>query len=198
MPGETSKRRRSVRRAVAFDCAVQSELWDDVVHLPASNLSEEGIWIETPIELEPGEPLIVSFTPPGTREKVWAAAEVVRRSRHREPAHGVALAFTYCSEPHREVLARSLYGQPPRLPGHPQPPPLPSSVRPLSAVKIVSEPMPEITSGPAPSDAIEARVVSQPVAELGRATMQVMDEEVRVEFSASSTIQVSDDELAEA
>jgi hypothetical protein len=198
MPAESSKRRRSVRRAVAFECAVQSELWDDVVHLPASNLSEEGIWIESPIGLEPGEPLILSFTPPGTREKVWAAAEVVRRSRQRERAQGVALAFTYCSEPHREVLARSLYGQPPRLPNRPAPPPLPSSVRPLNAIKIVSESLPEITSGPAPSDAIEARIVSQPHSDLGRATMQVMDEEVRVEFSANSTIQVSDDEVAEA
>ncbi|HEX5657521.1 MAG TPA: PilZ domain-containing protein [Polyangiales bacterium] len=191
-----------MRRAVAFECAVQSELWDDVVQLPASNLSEEGMWIESPIGLEPGEPLILSFTPPGTHDKVWAAAKVVRRSRHQEREQGIALVFTYCSEPHREVLARALYGQPPRLPKRPQPPPLPTSVRSLGAIRIVSESLPEITHGPAPSDAILATVVSPehaPIADLGRATMQVMDEEVRVELtSASATIQVRDDELAEA
>lgn len=198
---ETSRRRRNVRRAVAFDCAVQSELWDDVVHLPASNLSEEGIWIETPLALDPGEPLIVSFVPPGADEKVWAAAEVVRRSRRRERAQGIAVAFTYCSEPHRAVLAQSLYGQPPRLPNRPTPPPLP--VRPLPAIKIVSEPLPEITHGPAPSEAIEARVIGiehRPMSELGRATMQVMDEELRLELprSANATMQVLDDEVADA
>ncbi len=211
MPSETSSgprgprerktgRRRNVRRAVAFECAVQSELWDDVVHLPASDLSEEGIWIETPIVLEPGEPLIVSFTPPGTRERVWAAAEVVRRSRRRERAQGVALAFTYCSEPHRAVLAQSLYGQPPRLPETPRPPPLPTSaVRALSAIKIVGDTLPEITHGPAPSDAIIATVVGAPsLLELGRATMQVMDEEVRLEINPHATMQVLDDEVAEA
>lgn len=65
MPGETSRRRRSVRRAIEFECAVQSEHWDDVLHLPASDLSEDGMRIETPLPLQPEEPLIVSFTPPG-------------------------------------------------------------------------------------------------------------------------------------
>lgn len=179
-----------MRRAVAFECAVQSELWDDVKHLPASNLSEEGIWLEAPIALKPGEPLILSFTPPGAQEKVWAAAEVVRRSGRPERAQGVALAFTYCSEPHREVLASALYGQPPELPG--RPPPLP-------AVELPPEPLPEITRGPAPRDAIVATIVGAAGAfELGRATMQVMDEELRVERSAHATMQVLDEELREA
>jgi hypothetical protein len=204
MQGETSKRRRSVRRDAAFECAVQSEHWEDVMLLAASNLSEEGVWIETPVGFEPGEPLIVSFTPPGALEKVWAAAKVVRRSRRRERWQGIAIAFTYCSEPHREVLARSLHGrQPPRLPSRRTPPPLPKrdalSVRPLTEVKIVGEPLPEITHGPAPSDAIEARVIGHEPAELGRATMQVMDEELRLELppGANATIQVRDDELVE-
>lgn len=171
-------RRRSVRRAVALDCALQSELWDGVVHLPASNLSTDGIWIETPIALEPGEELVVSFTPPGGSEKVWAAARVVRSTRARrrgDPAAvpGMGLAFTYCSDAHHRLLARALLGQPPRLPHERVPPPLPTaeqSVRSANTIKI-----------------------SDPTA-----TIQISDDEVYEDApipSASATIQVSDDEI---
>ncbi|HEY6878015.1 MAG TPA: PilZ domain-containing protein [Polyangiales bacterium] len=203
------KRRRSVRRAVSLECALQCELWDDVVHLPASNLSTDGIWIETPISLDPGQELIVSFTPPGAPQRVWAAARVVRNTGGRMPkgepqVPGMALAFTYCSDEHRSLLEQSLYGQPPRLPNRRVPPPLPTlecSVRSIAAIKIVSDATPEITHGPAPREAIEATVIAPPEntpGDLARATMQVMDEELRVEeVRANATIQVLDDELVE-
>jgi hypothetical protein len=198
-----SKQRRSVRRAVALECALESELWDEAVHLPASNLSSNGIWIETPIGIDLGEELIVSFTPPGVREKVWASAKVVRGTEHRP---GVGLEFTYCSDSHRRLLEDALYGQPPRLPHAREPPPLPvreeDAVRPLTSIAIVGEPLPEITHGPAPSDAIVATVITPeqaPIADLGRATMQVMDEELRIEETrANVTWQVLDDEVREA
>lgn len=127
-------KRRSLRRAVALECTLQSELWDEALTLPASNMSTDGVWIETPLALDPGDELILSFTPPGLsqHQTVWAAAKVVRvavarRQGDAPESPGMGLSFTYCSEPHRRLLARSLRGHPPRLPGTRVPPPLPSA-----------------------------------------------------------------------
>jgi hypothetical protein len=127
-------KRRSLRRAVAIECTLQSELWDETLTFPASNLSIDGVWIETPLSLDLGDELIVSFTPPGLAptQIVWAAAKVVRVGSFRRQGDsaqspGMGLSFTYCSEPHRRMLARSLQGHPPRLPVSRVPPPLPSA-----------------------------------------------------------------------
>jgi hypothetical protein len=119
-----------VRRAVALECTLHSEHWDEGVQLPASNLSTDGIWLDTPIALDPGEELVVSFTPPDAPQPVWASARVVRSTRARRSNDaaqlpGMGLAFTYCSDAHRRLLARSLLGRPPRLPRSRVPPPLP-------------------------------------------------------------------------
>jgi hypothetical protein len=127
-------KRRSLRRAIALECTLQCELWDDALTLPASNLSTDGVWIETPLALDLGDELIVSFTPPGlsAQQTVWATAKVVRVGSFRgeedaAQSPGMGLSFTYCSEPHRRLLARSLQGHPPRLPISRVPPPLPSA-----------------------------------------------------------------------
>lgn len=132
---EHRSRRRALRRAVAVDCALRSDLWEDELSLPASNLSTAGMWVETPVTLEPGSQVIVAFTPPGVPpgRRVWASAEVVRvdaKRRKDDAAHGagMALAFTYCSEGDRRLLAQALVGCPPRLPSRgSRPPPLPRS-----------------------------------------------------------------------
>ena len=125
-------RRRSLRRAVRIDCALRSAHWNGELRLPATDLSVTGIWVETPLALQHGEELILSFTPPqgGEDDKVWAAARVARVgvSRYRSEAGalpGMGLAFTYCSDRHLRMLARALAGCPPRLPVRRLPPPLP-------------------------------------------------------------------------
>lgn len=132
MEQDTGGKRRSLRRAVALECTLQSELWDEELQLPASNLSTDGIWIETPVTLDPGAELIVSFTPPGLpdHQVVWAAAKVVRvapagADEELAQSPGMGLKFTYCSDDHRHTLARSLLGRPPRLPLSRVPPPIP-------------------------------------------------------------------------
>ena len=119
MAEDTRGRRRSLRRAIAVECALRSERWDHEIHLRASDVSTGGMWIETPVPVAPGEELIVSFQLPSVSETVWAAARVVRVGSSREGADarpGMALAFTYCSERHMRLLARALQGLPPRLP----------------------------------------------------------------------------------
>lgn len=128
-----SWKRRSLRRAVGLECALQSDLWDGLVSFAATNVSNEGVWIDTAYTLDPGEELVLSFLPPGARqgEEVWAVAEVARVGLWRRrldpwPA-GMGLTFRYLSHVDRRFLARSLVGYPPRLPGRRGPPPLPGS-----------------------------------------------------------------------
>jgi len=119
-------RRRSVRRSVAIECSVHSAYWDGAVSFVVSDLSYEGIWLETKVTLEPGDELLLSFVPPGAmRATVWAAARVVRVSGRDGLPHGMGLAFTFMSEGDRAILVHSLEGLPPHLPGARVPPVLP-------------------------------------------------------------------------
>jgi len=129
-------RRRSVRRSVKLECNLESESWDGIVVLPATDLSMEGLWIESPYALEQGEEVVVSFALPGEGEpgRVWAIAEVARvglwRRRGDQGASGMGLSFTYCSSDDRTRLDAALRGLPPPLPTsqrerRSEPPPLP-------------------------------------------------------------------------
>lgn len=118
-------RRRSVRRSVAIECSVHSAYWDGAVSFVVSDLSYEGIWLETKVTLEPGDELLLSFVPPGARATVWAAARVVRVSGRDGLPNGMGLSFTFMSEGDRTILVHSLEGLPPHLPGARVPPVLP-------------------------------------------------------------------------
>jgi hypothetical protein len=126
-------RRRSLRRAVAVECTLRCAHWEGERRVRASDLSVTGMWIDTDLALAPGTELIVCFTPPGRSydEKVWASARVARVGAYRgltdtAPLPGIGVVFTYCSDQHLRLLARSLEGCPPRLPRRQGPPPLPA------------------------------------------------------------------------
>ena len=128
--------RRSLRRALTIDCRLESDSWEGEVVLPATDISNEGLWVETPCVLARGEELVVSFALPNAPSKrVWAIAEVARVGmwRRRQDVYppGMGLVFTYCSEEDKHRLSASLRGRPPRLPHPRRPPPLPK----LSAVE---------------------------------------------------------------
>jgi hypothetical protein len=126
-------RRRSLRRALSLECALQSELWDGLVSFGATDVSEEGLWVDTPYALDLGEELVLSFLPPGAPpgQELWAVAEVARvglwRRRSDPGPPGMGLAFRYVSAVDRRFLARALVGHPPRLPRRRGPPPLPGA-----------------------------------------------------------------------
>jgi hypothetical protein len=116
-------RRRSVRRAVKLECNLESESWDGIVVLPATDLSNEGLWLESPYTLDEGEEVVVSFELPGEGEpgRVWAIAEVARVGLWRRRGDdtrppGMGIAFTYFSEDDRARLRSALAGLPPPLP----------------------------------------------------------------------------------
>jgi hypothetical protein len=116
------RRRRSLRRALSLECRVECDAWEGSVAFEASDVSDEGLWLDTPYALQPGEELVVSFPLPGDpdAERVWAIAEVARVGmwRRRQDAYpaGMGLVFTYCSQEDLNRLSNSLYGRPPRLP----------------------------------------------------------------------------------
>src|SRR5688500_11940984 len=122
--------RRSLRRALTIDCRLESDSWEGEVVLPATDISNEGLWVETPCVLARGEELVVSFALPNRpSERVWAIAEVARvgmwRRRQDPYPPGMGLVFTYCSEEDKHRLRTSRRGRPPRLPKPRRPPPLP-------------------------------------------------------------------------
>jgi hypothetical protein len=120
-----------LRRRVAIECVVHSNYWDGGVPFAASDLSDEGVWIDTSLILDAGEDLILSFAPPGSRRaNVWVEAQVARvglaRRRCDLEPMGMGVSFTYLSDRDRALLARALLGHPPRLPhARRRPPPLP-------------------------------------------------------------------------
>lgn len=130
-----ASRRRSLRRAVAIDCQLECDSWDGPVQLPVTDLSDEGLWIETPFALDRGEELVVSFTLPDSPsgERLWAIAQVARVGlwRRRNDPHraGMGLVFTYCDFGDQRRLSASLRGRPPRLPLARKPPVLPTLAR---------------------------------------------------------------------
>jgi hypothetical protein len=127
----SSSRRRSLRRAVGLECSVACELWDGSLPLFATDVSHEGLWIDTPYPLDEGDEVVLSFTPPGARpnDDVWALAEVARVGMI-EPWQtafppGMGLSFTYLNAVDRRFLIDALVGHPPRLPGRRRPPQFP-------------------------------------------------------------------------
>ncbi len=114
--------RRSLRRALTIDCRIECDSWEGAVFLPATDVSNEGLWVQTQYTLSPGEEVVVSFALPNAppEERVWATAKVARvgmwRRRDDLQAPGMGLVFTYCSEADRRRLAAFLVGRPPPLP----------------------------------------------------------------------------------
>lgn len=123
-------RRRSVRRAVSLECNLESDVWEGSVSLAATDVSHDGLWVETPYALSEGQELVVSFDLPGDVQqgRFWAIAEVARvglfrRRDEAEQPSGMGLMFLYCREGDHQRLRAALHGRPP---------PLPLSVRPAS------------------------------------------------------------------
>lgn len=120
LPGE----RRAVRRAVALECSVLSDQWDEAAPHLLTDLSPYGAWLETALPLEPGDTVLLSFLPPRqTRvHELLVSATVarahLRRRRDDGPVAGMGVHFTDLSPAEFERLSLCLRGLPPPLPGY--------------------------------------------------------------------------------
>jgi PilZ domain len=116
-------RRVAVRRAVQVECAVGSSLWDGSASYTATDLSEFGLWLSSPLSLEPGASVVLSFRPPRWPAWAWpvtAAGEVVRanvpRRRSDNAPAGMGVRFTEIDPGVAAHIALVLRGLPPPLP----------------------------------------------------------------------------------
>ena len=115
-------RRRSLRRAVRIETDVLSDGWDQAVSLLATDLSPEGLWLESDLPLEVGEEVVVSLRPPRwmADKPFRALAQVARvglfrrKSEHRRS--GMGLRFVQLDSPEADFLNLALRGLPPPLP----------------------------------------------------------------------------------
>ena len=114
--------RRELRRGVEVQCNVFSDWWDDAVSLDARDLSADGIWLQSALNLRPGDRVRVSFRPPNWRGGVPIVADgTVRRVDHRArkrwgTASGMGIEFKGLEPWEREALGEALTGLPPALP----------------------------------------------------------------------------------
>lgn len=128
---QPSSRRSSVRRSVRLDANVMCDLWDTRVPHLATDLSEDGLWLQSQLPLEAGSEIYVSFSPPHwSGEPLTALAAVARvgmfRRRPDVANSGMGLRFIDLEDYNRDRLRACLRGLPPPLPGTTasSPPPL--------------------------------------------------------------------------
>jgi hypothetical protein len=114
---ESRPGRRSLRRSVRLETDVMSELWDGAVPLLATDLSLQGLWLESDLPLHVGSELAVSFVPPRWPHAApfCARARVARvaLARRRLDASGPGLDVR---AEQAARLAEALRGVPPPLP----------------------------------------------------------------------------------
>ncbi|MBW1907896.1 MAG: PilZ domain-containing protein [Deltaproteobacteria bacterium] len=76
--GAKREARRAVRRLVDLECAVYSELWGEAIAHQATDVSEDGLWIQTDLLLEIGTEVTLTFYPPDWEEPLYVAGRVQR------------------------------------------------------------------------------------------------------------------------
>jgi len=112
--------RKAARRAIVAGAQVVEEeefvlLAEDVV-----DLSVDGMLVASDALPAVGTPVFVSFKAPGTEVWIDTEATVARLSRGRRgrgDVSGLGLRFGDMSPENRAILARSLIGRPPPIPG---------------------------------------------------------------------------------
>jgi Tfp pilus assembly protein PilZ len=110
--GAKREARRTVRRLVDLECEVYSELWGEAVMHRVTDVSEEGLWIQTDLLLEIGTEVTLTFYPPDWEEPLYVAGRVQRVELQRRPgdgsAIGMGIAFEALRTDERRRLTQSM------------------------------------------------------------------------------------------
>lgn len=114
--GAKREARRAVRRLVDVQCEVYSELWGEAIPHRVTDVSEDGLWIQTNLLLEPGSHVTLTFYPPDWEEPLYVAGRVERVELQRRPGEGSAVgmgvAFEALRRDERRRLTLSMRGLP--------------------------------------------------------------------------------------
>jgi len=116
--GAKREARRVARRVIDLECAVYSELWGEAIDHRVTDLSEDGLWIQTELLLEVGAEVTLTFNPPDWEEPLFVAGRVQRVELQRKPgdrdAVGMGIEFEALRADERRRLTRSMRGLPAR------------------------------------------------------------------------------------
>ena len=112
--GAKPEARRVVRRLVDLECEVYSDRWGEAITHRVTDVSEDGLWIQTDLLLEVGSEVTMTFYPPDWEEPLYVAGRVRRvelRPRLRDRnAVGMGIAFEAMRTDERRRLTQSLRG----------------------------------------------------------------------------------------
>ena len=112
--GAKPEARRVVRRLVDLECEVYSDLWGEAITHRVTDVSEDGLWIQTDLLLEVGNEVTMTFCPPDWEEPLYVAGRVRRvelRPRPRDRnAVGMGIEFEAMRTDERRRLTQSLRG----------------------------------------------------------------------------------------
>ena len=110
--GAKREARKVVRRLVDLECSVYSELWGEAIAHRVTDVSEEGLWIQTDLLLEIGTEVALTFYPPDWEEPLYVAGRVQRVELQRRPgdgsAVGMGIEFEALRTEERRRLTRSM------------------------------------------------------------------------------------------
>jgi hypothetical protein len=110
------------RRTIELPCELYTGRHEEPLFAWATNLSESGIYLETPTLLERGEDVVVSFLPSGgwSGSELTLFAEIARTvpgRRQEDTASGLGLRFLDLARTERFALTRWLRPRPKMAPG---------------------------------------------------------------------------------
>ncbi|MFW2387711.1 MAG: PilZ domain-containing protein [Polyangiales bacterium] len=112
--GAKREARRAVRRLVDLECEVHSEVWGEAIPHRVTDVSEDGLWIQTDLLLEIGTHVTLTFYPPDWDEPLYVAGRVQRVELQRKPgdssAVGMGIEFEALRMDERRRLTRSMRG----------------------------------------------------------------------------------------
>jgi Tfp pilus assembly protein PilZ len=110
--GAKREARKAVRRLIDLECRVFSDVWGEAIVHRVTDVSEDGLWIETDLLLEVGSEVTLSFYPPDWEEPLYVAGRVRRVELERRPEQttsvGMGIAFETLRTDERRQLTQSM------------------------------------------------------------------------------------------
>jgi len=110
--GAKREARGAVRRLIDLECGVFSDVWGEAIMHRATDVSEDGLWIETDLLLEVGSEVTLTFYPPDWEAPLYVAGRVQRveleQSASQSTSIGMGIAFEALRTDERRQLTQSM------------------------------------------------------------------------------------------
>lgn len=110
--GAKREARQAVRRLIDLECGVFSDIWGEAITHRVTDVSEDGLWIETDLLLEVGSEVTLRFYPPDWEEPLYVAGRVQRveleRSAKQATSIGMGIEFDALRTDERRQLTQSM------------------------------------------------------------------------------------------